>query len=413
MMNLKRFLLAVAVVTGFTSLAQDDKERECLRMRFLAGEELKINSFKTAATYYLKGETICGGYDKPNYDRLTGTLRNVLFEEKDEAKLKLYRDTLLDVYDRMEKLGFAGPETYILRASTEMSRTKPRLEVTDKLFQEGMKFEGLNLKEYYLNLYYYNIIAMFNAADAAKKPELKKRAISEYFVLSKMITDRGYSVKTQESIQGYFNGVVRTCDDILPDLGNYLKNLPQEKEAKLGAVKNFMSLLDQKSCQGSKEYEMLLDTLNVIDPGYETKIAKARLLVAKKKYTEAMGVYREAKALAPSAEEGEDCEFEILKMQYSQNSYKAAYSTAMGISGKHRNESLLMAASCVASLANSCGNSTIERKFNYYYAAELASRAGVSKYSNYFPSKDEIFSSDFKVGQSVNLPCWGVNVTVR
>ncbi len=414
-MNLKRIFLAAILLISFGGFAQEETadERECLRMRFLAGEELDMNNFKGATTYYLKGEIICGGYDKANYDRLSGTIRNVLYEEKDENVKKAYTDTLLEVFDRMEKLGFAGPATYILRGQLEMSRTKPSMEKTDNFFVKGMEFEGPKLDEYFLSLYYYNLINLYVKADAKAKPELKKRVIGEYFVLSKMVTDRGYSVKTQETLNTYLDGVVRTCDDILPELAGYMKSLPQEKEAKLTAVKNFMNILDKKSCQGSKEFEMLLDTLIAIDPGYEAMLQKARLLVAKKKYTEAMAVYREAKALAPNADAAEECDWEILKMQYNQNSYKAAYNTAMTISGKHKNEALLMAASCVASLANSCGNSTIERKFNYYYAADLAARAGVSKYSNYFPTDSELFEGGFSKGQSVNLPCWGVNVTIR
>jgi hypothetical protein len=414
-MNLKRFFLATVLFINFGGFAQEQKEedRECLRMRFLAGQELDLNNFKGATTYYLKGEKICNGYDKVNYERLTGTIRNVLYEEKDAEIKKAYSDTLLDVWDRMEKLGFLGDEISILRAQTEMGRTKPNMAKIDAYFVKGIAFEGVKLDEYYLSLYYYNLINMYVAADAKAKPELKKRVISEYFVMSKMVSDRGYSVKTQETLNTYLDGVVRTCDDILPELGGYMKNLPKEKDAKLVAVKNFMNLLDQKSCQGSKEFEMLLDTLISIDPGYEAMIQKARLLVSKKKYTEAMNVYRDAKALAPSATEAEDCDYEILKMQYNQNSYKAAYNTAMSISGRHKSEALKLAAGCVAALANSCGNSTIERKFNYYYAAELAARGGAPKYSNYFPTDAEIFEAGFSKGQSVSLSCWGVSVTIR
>ena len=414
-MNLKRIFIAATLLLGFTSFAQEtDEERECLRMRFLAGEELKINNYKGAATYYLKAESMCGEFDKANYDRLIGSLVNTIIDEKDADKEKAYKDTVLAVYERAEKLGFVGGDTYLRRAGYEMGRTKPNVDAADKFFVEGMKAEAGKFDESTIPLYYYNLLLKYNAAPAANKAALKKRYITEYFDLSKVVTERGFSVKTTETLSTYLGYVVKTCADILPELKGFIKELPQEKEAKKATVQNFMDLLSAKNCVDSKEFEMLLDTMLVIAPGYETVMLRARLFVAQGKYSSAISTYNDAKGMAPSAEAKEDIEFEILKMQYKQNSYKTAYNTAMGISGKNRNEALKIAASCVASLANSCGSSTIERKFNFYYASDLMSRAGVGgQYTSNFPTSDELFNNSFSKGQSVSLSCWGVSVTIR
>lgn len=415
-MKLKRIFLALTLLVGFGAFAQEgsDAERECLRMRFLAGEELKINNFAGASTYYLRGEKICGGYDKANYDRLIGSLRNTISEEKDEAKVKAYTDTLLAVYDRAEKATIVGAETYLLRAQYELSSTKPRHDVADNFFVKGMDAAGLKLDEAYVTLYYYNLLVMVNSVAADKKPAMKKRYISEYFRLSKLATDAKMSATTLETLNTYLNYVVKTCDDIVPELKGFMTTLPQDKEAKLSTVNNFIGLLESKNCESSKEYEMLIDTLIKINPGFQTMLVKARLMVSKKRYNEAMEVYRDAKPLAPDAAAQEDIEYEILKMQFAQGSYKAAYGTAMGISGKNKNEALKMAGQCVAQLANSCGTSTVDRKFNYYYASELYARAGVSgKYAGNFPTDGELFDNGYSKGQSVNLSCWGVNVTIR
>ena len=45
-MKLERLLLGTLIVIGFASYAQEsDEDRECTRMRFLAGEELKIKNY--------------------------------------------------------------------------------------------------------------------------------------------------------------------------------------------------------------------------------------------------------------------------------------------------------------------------------------------------------------------------------
>ncbi len=415
MMNLKKLFIATTLLLGFTSFAQDpDSDKECLRMRFLAGEELKINNYKGAVTYYLKGETICGGYDKANYDRLIGCLINTIIDEKDETIEKAYKDTILEVYDRAEKAGHVGGESHIRRAQYEMSRTKPNINAADDFFVKGMKHDEGKYDESIITIYYYNLLMVHSATPAAKKPESKKRFVSEFFTLSKVASDRGMSVKTIETLNNYLGYVVKTCDDILPELNGFIKMLPQDKEAKVITVNSFMDLLAKKNCVNSKEYEMLLDTLIVIAPGYDVVVKKAQLLVAKKRFNEAIQAYGEAKTLARNADAREDVEFEILKMQYAQNNYRTAYNTAMGISGKHRNEALKIAASCVASRANGCGSSTVERKFNFYYASDLMSRAGVGgQYTKNFPTDGELFQDGFSKGQSVRLSCWGVSVTIR
>jgi hypothetical protein len=101
-MKLGRLLLGTLFLSilTFEGFAQEEtaQELECKRMRFLAGEELKMQNYAGASSYYLKGEVLCGGYDKANYDRMIGTLRNTIVGEKDKARKTAYIDTLVGVY---------------------------------------------------------------------------------------------------------------------------------------------------------------------------------------------------------------------------------------------------------------------------------------------------------------------------
>jgi hypothetical protein len=69
----------------------------------------------------------------------------------------------------------------------------------------------------------------------------------EYFFLSKLVSSANMSVKAQENLTTYFNGVVKSCDDILPDLKGFMSSFPQEVEAKKATVNNFISLLESKN----------------------------------------------------------------------------------------------------------------------------------------------------------------------
>lgn len=414
-MKLQKLLLSALVLVSLGAFAQEEteQERECKRMRFLAGEELKIKNYAGASAYYIKGEAICGNYDKANYDRMIGSIRNTISAETDKVKKTAYIDTIIGVYDRAEQKGFYDQANDLIRASYIVQSSKPNRAAADVLFARGITKAGAAPSETQLNLYYANIYTMYTeSTDAAKKTELKKRMISDYFSLSKMVSDLKMSAKTQENITTYFNNIVRSCEDILPDLKGFLATLPQDKEMKKKAVVNFMTLLETKKCTDAKEYEMLVDTLNVIDPSLDGKLAKARLLVSKKRYSEAVAAFKEAKSMTTESAKIEEIEYMIASTQFNSGSYNAAYSTAMGISGENRSEALYLAAQCVAKLANGCGSSTIERKANYLYAARLADQAGqggaAAKYRAAGPSDGEWFDAGIS---SITLSCWNVTVS--
>ncbi len=414
-MKLQKLLLSALVLISLGVYAQEEteQERECKRMRFLAGEDLKIKNYAGASAYYIKGEAICGNYDKANYDRMIGSLRNTISAETDKVKKTAYIDTIIGVYDRAEQKGFYDQANDLIRASYIVQSSKPNRAAADVLFARGITKVGAAPSETQLILYYSNLYTVYTeSTDTAKKSELKKRLISEYFGLSKMVSDTKMSAKTQENLTTYFNNIVRSCEDILPDLKGFLATLPQDKEMKKKAVVNFMTLLETKKCTDAKEYEMLVDTLNVIDPSLDGKLAKARLLVSKKRYNEAVAAFKEAKTMTTESAKIEEIEYMIASTQFNSGSYNAAYSTAMGISGDNRSEALYIAAQCVAKLSNSCGSSTIERKANFLYAARLADQAGqggaAAKYRAAGPTDGEWFDAGIS---SISLSCWNVTVS--
>ncbi len=417
-MKLERLLFGTLIVIGFASYAQDeDQERECTRMRFLAGEELKIKNYTGAATYYLKGEKICGGYDAANYARLLGSLRNAVNSIQDKDQKTAYIDTLVDTYQRAEDAGGYDKADDLIRASFILQSSKPDRKKADELFRRGIDAGGLSVNEAYVSYFYYNTYAMYAEAPT---PELKKRMIAEYFELSTLISKANMSVKTQETITGYFNAVVRTCEDILPDLKGYIENLPTDPEVKKAAVLNFISLLDKKECTESAEYGQLIDIYVEIDPtSFDAQMMKAKALISKNKYSDAIAALRKAKELAPDSEKAQEINYEIARAQYSSGSYSAAYTTAMSVSGAMKGKALVIAGQSVGKNANSCGSSTFERKSNYIYAVQLLEQARnlgestsgtIASYKANYPTEGEIFENGSP--SSVSLSCYGVTVNL-
>lgn len=412
------------------SLSQNDsiKLRECNRLKFLAQEErksieidtsatLKLIHFKTEFTYLLKGEAICGTYTKNNYNYIIRSGQDILKLEKDSKIKSRYIDTLFFIYKKMDLLKF-GDKNIVLKLAdyallkSEIERTVSDAYYTRAFKDTSLKFTSENLTNFYSNLY----LLYSSEVDVAAKNLYKQRLISDYFMLSRLISVKKLSSKTQESISNIFNGTIKNCEDLLPDLKVFITELPKDIDLKIKTTTNFISLLKEKSCTDSKEYEMLVDTLIKFDKTTTTIIAKAELLIVKKRYNEAISSLNSAKAMTKDAVQSEDIDFQILEVQFHNlNNYQTAYRLALEISGSNKNKALQIAAKCVANSANSCGSSTFDRKCNYYYAAELAERAGdsgaASRYRASAPSSEEKFNNNNP--STVSLSCWGVTVNVR
>ena len=423
-------IFTLLILNVFISLSQNDsiKLRECNRLKFLAQEErksieidtsatLKLMHFKTEFTYLLKGEAICGTYTKNNYNYIIRSGQDILKLEKDSKLKSRYIDTLFFIYKKMDLLKF-GDKNIVLKLAdyallkSEIERTVSDAYYTRAFKDTSLKFTSENLTNFYSNLY----LLYSSEVDVAAKNVYKKRLISDYFMLSRLISVKKLSSKTQESISNIFNGTIKNCEDLLPDLKVFISELPKDIDLKIKTTTNFISLLKEKSCTDSKEYEMLVDTLIKFDKTTATIIAKAELLIVKKRYNEAISSLNSAKAMTKDAVQLEDIDFQILEVQFHNlNNYQTAYRLALGISGSNKNKALQIAAKCVANSANSCGSSTFDRKCNYYYAAELAERAGdsgaASRYRANAPSSEEKFNNNNP--STVSLSCWGVTVNVR
>jgi len=375
-----------------------------------------MKNYAMASMYYLKGETICGEeYGAKEYDAMSKTLRNTIITEKDNVRKKLYTDTLLGVYDRMDAKGYYNEVESSKRATFIMMSSKPDYKKADEIYLRA--FENNNkFNDAELTYYYYNLYTLFSITSGDEQTAFKKRLISDYFLLSKKIESEKFASSTQQSLTGYFNSLVRSCDDILPELNGFMSSLPQDKEAKKKAVNNFLKLLKEKGCTESNEYEMLIDTIISIDNTIDAVLAKAQLLKVKKRFKESISVYQTAVQMTELDSIKNEIMMDVLDIQYSNlNAYRTAYNTALTIKGMNRSKALLVAANCVAKTANSCGSSTFERKCNYYYAAQLANQAGepgiASKFKANAPTADEIFSNNSPA--TLKLSCWNVTVDVK
>lgn len=409
-MKLRNLLLGLTLFISAGSFAQDDQQRECERMLYLAQlARIEKKDYKESTMYMIKAEAICGNLEKKNMDILIASVRNTLMTVTDEAEKKAYADTLSAAYDRAEKAGMYDQADDLIRAANELGTTAPDREKADMLFKRGIKTYGEKTHEGYISLYYYNLYYIYTQGPSAEK---KKELISEYFAMTTLAGKANMSSQTLETLLSYFNALVKSCDDFLPELKVFIKELPQEKESKINTVNNYIKVLEAKSCTESDEYFQLIDTLVKEDPSaISTLIKKGDGEVARKKYNDGISTYKRAIGLATDEALKNELQYKIAYAYYTSGSYTTAYNQAMTVGGEFRNKALGIAANSVAKNANNCGSSTFERKCNYVYAAQLLEQAGQSGASMRAqgPTSEECFDNGNP--SSVTLTCYGVSVS--
>lgn len=409
----KLLLVGAAAFLTFTVSAQDDdeKKRECDRMRLFAGEKgLKVENYKAASMYLLKAEVICGSLDKDNWDRLMGSLKNVIYEETDDATKQLYVDTLLAAYDRQEAAGFYNKAEDLQRGSYYTMLATPNVEKADFYFQRGIEAAGTETDEAYLVNAYYTTYLLYYAAQGEEQTKLKQRMIDDYFRYSEIISKAGMTPLTQETLTTYLKYAIESCESVLPMIPSFITNLPADKDAAIGQIKNMLTLLEQYACADTKEHESLVDAWLEKDPNSkEALLAKLDHLPGAK----ALPIVEKLIEQAETQEEKAGYIYKKAVIQLNAGQYKAAYATGRSCTGKYSADGLYIAAKAVAATANSCGDSTFERKCNFIYAAQLAEQAGqggaAATYRASGPTSSDCFNENNP--SSVTLSCWGVSVS--
>ncbi len=412
-MNLGKYILGLTLAIGLPVVAQDEMSKECKEARVIGGDAMTNKNFQEAVKFYTKAEKLCPT-DSTIYMNLKYGYEQLIAQNEDAAIKKAYTDTLIGIFEKYETNIGKRAEWSIWHAYYLTSIKSTDYKKIDELFKYGI--DGLQEKANpsLISTYYYNLyILQYGEKDAQKKKEYSKRIVDEYLNLSALLAMNEGNERIQEYITGIFDRVAKSCDDVLPVISDVLGMLPSDAEAKKGAVKNYMSILEKKDCVNSKEYEMLLDTLISLDPTVDAMIAKGNFLLAQKRYGDAMGAYKEAKDM-DSGERGDEIAYRMAYGYYQQGNYRAAHASALTAGGEYRSKALDIAAKSVAASANSCGDTSFERKANYWYAVELAERGGLStaSYKANAPTKNMIFDENRTEGESITLSCWGVSVKI-
>ncbi|MFT4601500.1 MAG: tetratricopeptide (TPR) repeat protein [Arenicella sp.] len=439
--------LVLAISTNLTASAQDSTSTssydgdECKKFRSLYYQYLKQKMYKDATLFWSKAWTNCGGTDSLDskffkngrvafLQRIKGLDKAV-----DTVEIGQINDTITWIYEQrmiVEK----DPRWELDYAVMLVTQKNADFNKIDGLFTNihtlKDKATGTHIRTYFRHL----ILNKFNSAEGEAKEAERTKVIEEYIVLSdycaaalknaNIIEDekkKERSIKSytaaQDFLDKYFLKIAKDCEVLTPVLDTKFESIA-DGEAGLAELNKFIALMEKQKCTDSETYSKYVVESVKRNPSAAGYAGLGTIQMRKDETSSAIESYEKAVELEADGENKDKYLLNLSKAQYTARSYKAAASTAKKVGGDGKGDALKIVGDCIAATANSCGNSTFERKTNYwlandYYKKAAANGANVSssKYLDNAPTGDDMFAEGISAGASVSCSCWGESTTAR
>ena len=447
------FTLAIALLTNLTASAQDSTSTDttitatattaynaddCKKYRSLYYQYLKQEMYRDACTFWGMAAGFCGdSLDGKFYKngRVAYLKLSKTVSKEDTTRLKEINDTIAWIYEKRMAIE-KDPIWELDYAVMLVSKKSKDFAKLDQLFENihirKDKASGTQIRMYFRHL----IVNKFNEAAPEEKENVRVKVIEEYIVLSdycsaalksaESIADEKKKAKKIKSYTGaqafldkYFLKIARDCEVLTPVLDKKFESIA-EGEAGLVELNKFISLMENQKCDKTDTYAKYVEESVKRNPTAAGYFGLGTVQLNKGKNAESMESYKKAVEMEADGENKDKYLYQLAYAQYKSKKYRAAFSTAKQVQGDLRGKALKICGDSVAATANGCGESTFERKANYWLANDYyrkASAAGAevsgSKFLSNAPDSGEVFDNSYTMGASITLSCWGESTTIR
>lgn len=430
-------MLAVLANVNLNAQSADYNKEDCDKYRSLYFQYLKQNMFRDAMTFWAEAYNYCGGMDSLDakffVNARAGYLKLHSLEQDPKIKTGL-RDTIYWIYESLIVLEPTNVDWKAKYATMLVTEDDKRYGKIDSLYQESLHQLKSDAFYYDIRQYFKHLIVnRYNNAPADKKEDVRSFIIDEYMMLSDYCSGGAAAKRgagdedgakkyddAQEFLDKYFLQIVTDCTVLTNVIDKKITALPQDKSAKTSKVNSYLSLLDKKKCETTETYAKLLDTLITLEPTANAYNKTGIYFLKNGKESKAIEYFKKAVELEVDADLKNEYLYNLATAQLASGQYRAAFNTAKTIEGKYKGNAMQICGDAVAQLANGCGDTTFDRKANYwlandYYkkAAALGVDVSTSKYLNLAPTDDEIFNEGKTKGSTITLSCWGESTTIR
>lgn len=361
-----------------------------------------------------------------------------LIEGTADLKLKdLYIDTLMRVYDHRIKyfdqrgvnLGRQGKDYLQYKLTNENITDDQRKAVLKKGYNyldESIKLQGNESEAAVLILLMQSTRGLYGLGEFGKE-----KVVETYDIVSKIINTELAKVPTSDNhltARDAIDQIFQTsgaadCEALIsiyePKFDQIASNLED--------LKKMIRMLDRQKCDASPLFAKASEKLYALEPSAEAAYNMARLFVKAEQMDKAETYYKQAVDLEKDPLNLAKYYLELGQLNFQKPQVARTYLKKSIENNPSAGKAYIMVGDIYAHNSKSYGENDFERSLVFLVAVDYYNKAKradasveaeanqkIGTYSQYFPSKEEIFFNGLTVGQSYTLGGWiGESTTIR
>ncbi len=404
---------------------------QCMMNLSLYREFVKQKSFVEALPGWRKVYTDCPRSTKNIYIDGAKIYRYLIKQEKDETVKKKLVDTLMMIYD--QRIQYFGQEgVNLARKSVDLYR------YDRSRYAEAYDFANKSYEQLQDKTPAAAMLILFQTSlkKYRKKEEEKEQLINDFSKAS-AVMDKQYDQeqkqskkdrikKYQTAIEDFFaKSGAADCETLI---GIYSPKFEANKE-NVVFLKQTLKILDKIGCTESDLFAKAAEALYKQEPSASAAYGLAKVFLKKQNYSKSAEYYKEAISHTDSATDVKaDYYFELATImggKLGQNETARSYAYKALAIRPNWGEPYLLIGNLYAGSSKNCGEDEFHQKAVYWVAVDkfikaksvdpsCAEKANkyISKYSQYFPGKENAFFNNVKDGDSFTIGCW-INETTK
>ncbi|MFN3938959.1 MAG: hypothetical protein ACK4IY_00140 [Chitinophagales bacterium] len=410
-------------------------EQKLLQEYSLYREFFKQENYTDAIKHWRWVMANAPGYrETPFFDGIT-MYEFFIDAEKDSVKREFLIDTLMMLYDK--RIDCHGKEGYVLgRKAYSMYKMRPKdYANVYNTFKKSVNIQG-DKSEYFLLVPYFNYSVIM-----WKLREVEPSTVLETYDQIMAIIDANVAAKTEDAAN--YEKIRPAIDQMLPEklmsceylIGRYNERWETDKNDLHLVTAYFNGLRTAKDslgngCTDSEVYLNVLKQLHTLNPSPGTAEQLAILLFKEGKETEAIEMFNNAISLEADNNKKADWCLNIARILRQQGKYSQARTYAYKTLEFKPDwgAPYMLIGDMYASSGSLCGPGTgfdsqvvVWVAIDKYYKAKAVdasftdeANAQIAKYSQYMPTKTDLFDRGIDEGSSYTVGCWiNETTTVR
>ncbi|MGE5426878.1 MAG: tetratricopeptide repeat protein [Methylococcaceae bacterium] len=364
--------------------------------------------------------------------------QSLIEEAKDPAVKDLYIDSLMHIYDK--RIKYFNQEGYVLgRQGTDYLKYKLNNEnMTDELrkpilkqgydyLERAVKLQGSTTEAPVLILLMQSTRGLFGVGELSKEKVIENYDVASGIinqVLQKNPSDKNFLIARENVDQVFQASGAADCEALIsiytPKYNQIGENLEE--------LKKMVRMLDRANCDASPLFAKASEKLFQMEPSPEAAYNMARMFIKSGQSDKAQSYYKQAIEGEKDPMNLSKYYYEMAAISWTTNPQQAKTYLKKAIDNNPNNgKAYLLLGDVYAHNSKSYGENDFDHSMVFLVAVDFYNKAKkadpsitadanerINTYSQYFPSKEDIFFNTLSEGQTYQVGGWiGESTVIR